>query len=72
MVGNEVRLGLENLGNSDVSNPTISVGVTHLFVARLTLNASGNEILDLWIDPDVSSALALGALGSLLLLRRRR
>ncbi len=66
LVGTEVRIGLENLQDSDAANhPSVTIGTTALILGRLSLNTGGDENLDVWVNPDVSGGIAgLGTAGS--------
>lgn len=58
--GDRLRIGLGSL-QSAAQGTAVAFNQTYLLVGRLTIDAVGDEVIDLWLDPDVS--LGSGALG---------
>jgi hypothetical protein len=51
-----------NSGTDTSDNTTFAAGATHLFLARIGMNASGNaDTLDFWVDPILGAAAPTSA-----------
>ncbi|MEM7453005.1 MAG: hypothetical protein AAF456_01495 [Planctomycetota bacterium] len=55
--GDEVRIALASLQAAGTGVP-INLGETYLILGRLTLNQTGDETLEVWVNPDVSGGIA--------------